>query len=492
MAIKETYYSEASLLSTILNSLNQGWYSSIVRASHGNAENLFAHDKNRAIFSALSSFYDRGVTPTTAGIVDFIESNYSGLFDDDAQDYVESIRLNAPIGSVNQVESVVSDLLDNFRARDQLAQLEQLIADIKDPEVDATPGDISTSLQDIVGEAQVDIEAQRFSEVVEEVVNSPISMWNLTTGINELDEVLGGGGLESGCLTIIAARPKVGKTALMNYLVNNVLNQSDSENAYPLVFNLETKKIEFTSKIMAGHIATNYSSSYEENNTLNWGSIKNYLAGVESVPTGVPGERKPFRLRKDQTERIEETKDWASQQDWYVSFDKSMTMQDIHALTLKAKSELPEDAKLVIFVDYLQLQVQNSRFEREEITNLSRFYKKMAGELDVSVVCLAQMNREGGKDGELDVRHLRGSGSLEQDADTIIMLDRPNLRDDTEPREKLYVDAGTTRLAEGNSFYLYMDGGTNIVTSLTDDMKAEFGQVDSGDFDEFTSDVDEI
>lgn len=153
-----------------------------------------------------------------------------------------------------------------------------------------------------------------------------------------------------------------------------------------------------------------------------------------------------------------------------MSFDKTMNMQDIHALIARARAENPEGAKIVLFVDYLQLQVQDSMHEREEITDLTRFYKRVAGEFDIPVVCLSQLNR-GGDDGEPKPSHMRGSGSIEQDADTILLLDRPWNRDKSELKGKVIVDGTTTRLSSGEKFPVFSDGAVNRVAAWTEELE---------------------
>lgn len=456
MAIPETRSSEGAVLSTILNRLEQNWFAPVYQVGGNNSEELFSSHQNQAIFSAIQSFYTRGVTPTISGVTDKVYSDYEHLFDDDIEDYLNSIRLTPPVMSVEQLNDILQDLSSARKLRKQIKEIESILSDINDPEIESSPEDVAKLLSEISDYTEISSDAQTFSELTQEILDSDKPSWGQTTGIEELDEVLGGRGFEGGCLTIIAARPKVGKTIFMNSMVNAVLKNG----GYPLVFNLETKKVEFLAKMMASYIAH---SSTKGEDTISWMEIKNYLSKEEG-----------FYLTKKKQNIVEDAISWSLEQEWYTSFNKSMTMHNIEALVRKGKSEAPVDKNLVIFVDYLQLQVTNSFHEREEITQLSRFYKKLAGELNVSIVCLSQMNREGGKDGELDVRNLRGSGSLEQDADTIIMLDRPHIRDETKPAGELIVNAGTTRLAEGGTFKLFIDGATNVIGEMTDEMRQAF------------------
>lgn len=450
---------ERAVLSTILNNMSSGWFHHVVRVAGKQPVELFVDTHNKALFQCIDDVYATNPHPSVAAVVDRAREKHSGVFDN-PEEFITTIQLTPAMTTVEQITSTVEDLATLRETRHQVQKMEQLISDIHDTDVEPTPNDVSTRLQDIIDSTEVSADTQTFSDVATEVLNSPRPMWSIKTGITVIDDALGGRGLESGCFTIAAARPKVGKTILMNHLVHQVLDSG----GFPLVLNLETKKIEFFSKMSARHIA-------DEN--IGWGDIKGYITKEELD--------RP--LTATQVEKIEDSFTWAKDQDWYVSFDKNMTQHDIHALVMKAKATYPHDAKIVLFVDYIQLQVQNSMREREEIAGLSRFYKKLAGMMDISVFALAQLNRDAG-DSEPKVHQLRGSGALEQDADTIILLDRPGNRDENIPHYCLTIDAGTSRLAEGGKEMCFIDGSTQIVTDLTDDLRMDLGlPSDDGDLD---------
>ena len=438
--------SELAVISSCLNKIDKGWISHVAIVGGENVEEIFFDKRNRAIFSTIRNIISQDKIPTIASVIDRLDDQYSSLFEDGSEEYIEHVRLTPMISDIDQLDSVIFEL-DQIRSmRNQIGGMEHLLSDIADDKVDPNPEDIATRLQEIVDNTNIRTNTQTFSEIVQEVIDSPRPMWAQTTGIPEIDDVLGGHGFESGCLTIIAARPKVGKTALMNTFIHNTVDGG----AYPLVLNYETKKVEFVAKMIARYVA---------DEDLGWPLVKGYLSKEEGLKYTATQER-----------QIKDGLDWAMKQNWYVSFDKSMGMPEIQSLVIKTKAELPDNAKVVLFVDYLQLQVKSAHTEREEITQLTRFYKKMAGELDISVVCLSQLNREG-KNDRPSVHHLRGSGSIEQDADTIVLLDSPRRTDPEAPKYILNVYAGTTRLSAGDDFDLFIDGSTNLVTTMPDDKR---------------------
>lgn len=446
---------EKAVLSTVINNISLGWFGHVTRVAGRDAANIFADHKNRAVFQAMEDVYNSNPHPSVAAIIDRINSRYSGVIDN-AEDFIATLQLFPSLSSVDQITSSVEELASLREMRKQVTGMERIIHDMSKDDVASTPNDIATRMQKIIDDTNVETSAKTFADIANDVLNSPRPMWNVKTGITVIDKALGGNGLESGCFTIAAARPKVGKTILMNSLIYSVLQNG----GIPLVLNLETKEIEFFAKMV---------SRYIEDSDVSWGRIKSYITQEEME----------YPLTREQEQKIQEGFEWAKQQEWLVSFDKNMTTQDIQAFVMKAKAMYPHDAKIVLFVDYIQLQVQNSMREREEIANLSRFYKKLSGIMDISVFSLAQLNREAG-DSKPKIHQLRGSGALEQDADTILLLDRPYMRSEDKtsteenPPYALNIDASTSRLSEGGEDACFIDGASQLVIDMPEHLRQGF------------------
>ena len=94
------------------------------------------------------------------------------------------------------------------------------------------------------------------------------------------------------------------------------------------------------------------------------------------------------------------------------------------ALRAQARAMKANGGLGAIFVDYLQLMEGIGDNKNEQVGGISRGLKQLAAELDVPVFLLSQLNREAVKDGRPKLHHLRDSGSIEQDANTVIMLSR--------------------------------------------------------------------
>lgn len=438
--------SENAVISSCLNNLDKGIHGHVSRIAGNNAETIFSDPRNSAIFSVIGNITDKGGFPTVSIIIDTLDNQYDALFDEGAEDYINSVLLTPALYNIDQLTYTVEQLMTLRTLRRQLTEIETVAQDMKDPDVEAEPGDVAKRLQDIITDTEVASEVETFAEIVDDILNSTRAMWTQTTGIKELDYVFGGRGFESGTLCVIGARPKVGKTIFMNSMVYQTLQEGN----HPVVLNYETKRIEFVSKILSRHLAID---------GLSWGIIKSYLSKEESE----------YGYKKEHVQAIKRGLEWSQEQNWEVAFDKTMSMQDIEALVVKAKAEQEEGAKVILFVDYLQLQITDSLREREQIGDLTRFYKRLAGTYDIAVVILSQLNRSA-SDGKPSAHQLRGAGNIEQDSDVIILLDKPARpeRAETDDVHLLEVNALTSRLSEGGEFNLFIDGANQIIDELQD------------------------
>ncbi len=469
MAVLFRTNTELAVLSTCLNNLHQSWVSHTARVGGPNPETLFYDSKNAATFAVLNDIVSHGKTPSLALVEDELGNRHASLFEEgDILGFLRKVLLVAPLDHYG-METALDDLKEARQQRHLQREIEVLTQDIGDDEVDVTSSDVARRLKEIIDSTEITQDLQTFGEMTQEILDSPAPMWTQSTGIDSLDDVLGGSGFESGTLTVVAARPKVGKTVFMNSMIYVTL---DSGN-YPLVFNYETKKVEFLAKMISRHIC---------DPEINWGKIKAYISGSED-----------HFLRPAQVRKVEGGIEWALKQDWYLIFDKTTTAEAMEAIVTRVKSEVPEDRQVVVFVDYLQLLVTDNMNAVAQISDWTRFFKLLATTYDVAVVLLTQLNRQAG-DEKPRVHQMRGSGSIEQDADVVLLLDDPNRRKksvkdedgnvseqpDVKPNT-LEIDANTSRLATGGDMELFIDGGIQFIDEKTEENTAP----DPDDFLEF-------
>lgn len=485
---------ENGVLGTCLNLIGQkiGWFNRLASVTHEPGD-LFADPRNRAIHSVMERFYKNDKEPTIQQIVDQLDSKHGGLFETtSARDYVTQLSMNyGTIFNSDQFDQSVETLNETRKVRAQINDIEKLLGDVRDPREELSSSDVAQSLQNIVEGTDIEEGTKTFGDIVRDVKDSEAPTWRIPTGIQRLDQVLGGKGIEAGTLITIGARPKVGKTVLMNSLTHTILENGGR----PVVLNLETKPIEFVAKSLARHAVYEFEEevtdfNYEINELGNktrkpnpeeqftWSTIKDYLSkdnDNNGDPTDVGTVSYSRGIKLEYEKIIEKCLDWAENQDWFVSFQKDMTMAGIEQLIKKEKERNVESPKIVLLVDYVQLQVTNSEREREQITDLTRFYKKLAGKYNIAVVILAQINREGTDDPQ--VEHLKSSGSLEQDSDVVLLLSQAQRGGEIVPNH-IKINGKTTRLGQPDIFNVFFDHSLNLVAEASRD-REEAGDSDS-------------
>ena len=119
----------------------------------------------------------------------------------------------------------------------------------------------------------------------------------------------------------------------------------------------------------------------------------------------------------------------------HIDENPNITVMEIRAKARRLKQR--HDLKLIV-VDYLQLMTSPKRTEsrQQEVADLSRGLKLLAKELQVPVIAISQLNRksEDTKDKRPEISQLRESGSLEQDADVVLLLHREGIGEKDHPR----------------------------------------------------------
>ncbi len=218
-----------------------------------------------------------------------------------------------------------------------------------------------------------------------------ISLRGVPTGWPEIDEITCG--LQDGDLIIVAARPSVGKTALGL----NVAYNAAVRNKVPTFFaSLEQNKGEIAMRLMC--LDSNVNS--------------------HSIRTG--------RLSSEDLERMTAAGSYLRKAPLFIDDRSGQDMFRIgaNARRLKQKHKIG-----LIVIDYLQF-IEPDRIKgmnrQEQVSNISRRLKNLARELKVPVLCLAQLNRasEARKDKRPLLSDLRESGSIEQDADVVMLMHR--------------------------------------------------------------------
>ena len=228
-------------------------------------------------------------------------------------------------------------------------------------------------------------------EYIEAIHSNTSKKFSVPTGFYELDEMLGG--FQKSDLVIIAARPSMGKTALALSLARN----ASIDHKVPIgIFSLEMSTMQLVIRLLCAE-----------------GRLNAHL-----VRTGKLPHEEGVKLSKNAHKLIEAP--------LYVDDTPAQTVLEIRAKARRLKAE--HDIGMIV-IDYLQLMQgpSNSESREREISHISRSLKSLAKELNIPVVALSQLNRavETRTDKRPQLSDLRESGSIEQDADVVIFLNRP-------------------------------------------------------------------
>ena len=259
---------------------------------------------------------------------------------------------------------------------DKLDTAEKRIFEVTEQKIQGS----AVPINDLITEAFENIEARKGGDGVT----------GLPTGFEELNHMLCG--FQRGEMVIVAGRPSMGKTS---FALNIAENIGVKEELPVVIFSLEMSKQQLVERILCSHSG------------INSQAVRKGMVGTDDMAklTQAGGELygKPI----------------------YIDDTPGLTPLMIRAKCRRLKSQHNIQA---VFIDYMQLMSLGGRVEsrQQEISTISRYLKSLARELDVPVVVLSQLNRaaEGREGHRPRMSDLRESGSIEQDADVIILLHR--------------------------------------------------------------------
>jgi len=246
-------------------------------------------------------------------------------------------------------------------------------------------------LTDAVTAAIEDIEAAKLKDG---------QFTGVPTGFADLDELTNG--FHGGQLIIVAARPALGKSTLALDFARAASIHHDMPSIF---FSLEMGRSEIAMRLLAAEASVPLQSMRKGNvEARDWTTIAATRGRINDAPL-------------------------------YIDDSPNMTLVEIRAKCRRLKQRV--GLKLVV-IDYLQLMTSGKKVEsrQQEVSEFSRALKLLAKELQVPVIALSQLNRgpEQRADKMPAISDLRESGSLEQDADMVILLHRESAYEKDNPR----------------------------------------------------------
>jgi replicative DNA helicase len=356
----------------------------------------FYDDANRKLFEQMMAMHDAGRKIDTMLLIDRLKA--AGDFEAigggpylakvghsvpnaaHAVYYAQIVRNKATFRSlIDASTEILRDAYDESDdAKELLSQAEQKVFSI----LDRRGSTAVSNIRDVLHEAMDRMEAR---------MRGDHTTGGVDTLYEDLDKLTGG--LHNSELIILAARPSMGKTALAMNIAENVALKSN----VPVLFvSLEMSSLELADRMLCSIARVN-------GHRLRNGTISN-----------------------EERKRLVEKAGEVSQAPLYVDDSPGRTVSEIAAA---ARRILRREGRLgMIAVDYLQLIEPDNPSDprQEQVARMTRRLKGVAREMQVPVLCLAQLNRqaEEGKDHRPRLSHLRESGAIEQDADVVMFVHR--------------------------------------------------------------------
>ncbi len=305
---------------------------------------------------------------------------------------------------------------------------------------------------------------------MDEVMNETLKMIDLRsengvegvmTGFTDLDRMLYG--LHKSELVILAARPSMGKTALAVNIAEHVAVDSKE----PVLFvSLEMSRVELATRLVCSR-----------------GRIK--------------GDRLRGNFLNAREQRnLSQVASELNQAPMYIDDSPFRTVTEIGAVARRQKRQ---SGLSLIVIDYLGLIAPDNSLDprQEQVAKIARRLKGLARELEVPVLCLAQLNRqtEQSKDNRPRLSHLRESGAIEQDADVVMFIHRDDYYKTAEEAEdrKTASDAIVIIAKQRNGpvgdVHLTWFPDFTLFTNSAEDRSDEYAplEIDPSEFDTFSS-----
>lgn len=391
----------------------------------------FLDSRNRTIFEAMIEYFDANQSPPNAvNLIQTLE-NANRIGEAGGRGYVTTLLQTLP--AINDLSSYIAQVrqASQFKRmkdvlRKSLDSAEEGVSDIPSflAETERSVREIASDqgLSDFrnakeVMESLLDKLDARIEERKRTGKNS--YMTGIPSGYEELDGYTHG--FQKGDLIILAARPSVGKTALALNLAANVAHQ----NVPVAFFSLEMRAEQIMGRLLANRSALTQNQINSLNFQREYGSDDAIVLKPDpSIRAGISGVReiKNFQLAVN----------GLNKEPLYIDDNPGANVLAIQAKVKKLQNQLP-DLGLVV-VDYLGLiqsagkRVNSSDNRQNAVADISRALKGMARDLQVPVLALSQLSRliESRSDHKPVMSDIRDSGAIEQDADMVFMMYRPD------------------------------------------------------------------
>ena len=344
--------------------------------------------ENQLVFEAIQQLYKEGQAVDMLTIVNFLK-NEGNLEMAGGAYYIAT--LTSKVSSAVNIEFHTAIITQKYILREQIRISGEMaeLAYKEDVDPFETVAKFNSELIHLVNSGlkkQINHFSRVFDTVLDEIY-TPSKKDGLKCGFNELDELIGG--FQPSDLIVLAARPGMGKTALIVAMMRH-LGMAGIPSGF---FSLEMSQEQIVKRMISAESGV-YSTRFRSGhfNEFDLSAIENIDPYFKNLPI-------------------------------FIDDSAGSSLTEIQA---KSRQMHQLGAK-AIFVDYLQLIKSNARSREQEVAEVSRGLKNIAKDLGIPVVALAQLNR--GVEDRADKRpmlsDLRESGEIENSADVVTFLVRP-------------------------------------------------------------------
>nr|WP_155048916.1 replicative DNA helicase [Microbacterium sp. ZXX196] len=363
--------------------------------------------KHELIFEAILSLYSHGEPTDVIAVTDELIKT-GDLQQAGGADYLHSLTSIVPTAAnAGYYASIVQERALLRRLVDAGTRIVQMGYDGQGEAVELV-NQAQAEIYGVTGQEQsedyvpLEIAVSAAIDEIEMAKGRDGEMTGVPTGFAELDGLTNG--LHAGQMIVVAARPAMGKSTLALDFARAAAIKHDQP---AIFFSLEMGKTEIAMRLLSaeGQIPLQKLRKGDLD-SRDWTTLASTRGRINDAPL-------------------------------YVDDSPNMTLVEIRAKCRRLKQRV--GLKMII-IDYLQLMTSGKRVEsrQQEVSEFSRALKLMAKELQVPVIALSQLNRgpEQRQDKRPMVSDLRESGSIEQDADMVILLHRDEVYDkQTRPGE---------------------------------------------------------
>ncbi|APT93466.1 helicase DnaB [Corynebacterium phocae] len=359
----------------------------------------FFYPQHSLIFRAMMDLFSNGMELDAVILAGRLD-RYNELERVGGAPYLHTLLASVPTAAnARYYAEIVAEKAILRRLVDAGTQVVQLgFEATEDAEIEFVLNKAQQAVLDVSRRKQTE-DYKRLEELIDPTIDELVNLQNhggielgVPTGLHDLDKLTNG--LHAGQMVIVAARPGVGKSTLaMDFMRSCSLHNNKTS----VIFSLEMSASEILMRLLSAESEV---------------KLADMRAG---------------RINQEDWAKLEKTLDKIQNAPMFIDDSPNLTMMEIRTKARKIKQQHGLD---LIVLDYMQLMSSGKKVEsrQQEVSEFSRNLKLLAKELEVPLIAISQLNRgpEARTDKKPQLADLRESGSLEQDADMVMLLYRPD------------------------------------------------------------------